>query len=154
LAIERGEVYCWSPLLATYFGREPYRRWHKSGYVRVLMQTGAKRDPRLKDTPTLNELMQQYKTSDAGRSLAKVILTAATLGRPIGVAPATPPDRVKILRDAYAKAIADPELLADAAKQGWEVDATKGEELQALSREVIAQPREIIERMKWVLGRE
>ena len=25
LAIERGEVYCWSPLLATYFGREPYQ---------------------------------------------------------------------------------------------------------------------------------
>jgi tripartite-type tricarboxylate transporter receptor subunit TctC len=154
LAIERGEVFCWSPLLATYFGREPYRRWHKSGYVRVLMQTGAKRDARLKDTPTLNELMQQHKTSEAGRRLAKVILTAATLGRPIGAAPGTPADRVKILRDAYAKAIADPDLLADAAKQGWKVDPTKGEELQALSKEVIAQPREIIERMKWVLGRE
>ena len=154
LAIERGEVFCWSPLLATYFGREPYRRWHKSGYVRVLLQTGAKRDARLKDTPTLNELMQQYKTAEAGRRLAKVILTAATLGRPIGAAPGTPADRVKILRDAYAKAIADPELLAEAAKQGWEVDPTNGEELQALSKEVIAQPREIIERMKWVLGRE
>ena len=154
LAIERGEVYCWSPLLATYFGREPYRRWHKSGYVRVLMQTGAKRDPRLKETPTLNELMQQYKTSEAGHRLAKVILTAATLGRPIGAAPGVPADRVKILRDAYAKAIADPELLADAAKQGWEVDPTKGDELQKLSKDVITQPREIIERMKWVLGRE
>lgn len=154
LAIERGEVYCWSPLLATYFGREPYRRWHKSGYVRVLLQTGEKRDARLKDTPTLNELMQQYKTAEAGRRLAKVILTAATLGRPIGTTPGTPADRVKILRDAYAKAIADPELLAEAAKQGWEVDPTKGEELQSLSKEVITQPREIIERMKWVLGRE
>jgi tripartite-type tricarboxylate transporter receptor subunit TctC len=154
LAIERGEVFCWSPLLATYFGREPYRRWHRSGYVRVMMQTGAKRDARLKDTPTLNELMQQYKTSEAGRRLAKVILTAATLGRPIGAAPGVPADRVKILRNAYAKAIADPELLAEAAKQGWDVDPTKGEELQALSKEVITQPKEIIERMKWVLGRE
>jgi tripartite-type tricarboxylate transporter receptor subunit TctC len=154
LAIERGEVFCWSPLLATFFGREPYRRWFKSGYVRVLIQTGAKRDPRLKDTPTLNELMQQYKTAEPGRRLAKVILTAATLGRPIGVAPGVPANRVKILRDAYAKAIADPELLAEATKQSWEVDATKGEELQALSKEVIAQPKEIIERMKWVLGRE
>ena len=154
LAIERNEVICWSPLLATYFGREPYRRWHKSGYVRVMLQTGAKRDPRLKDTATLTELMQQYKTSEAGRRLAKVILTAATLGRPIGTAPDTPADRVKILRDAYARAIADPDLLGEAAKQGWEVDATKGEELQALSKEVMTQPREIIERMKWVLGRE
>jgi len=154
LAIERGEVFCWSLLLATYFGREPYRRWHKSGYVRVMLQTGAKRDARLKDVPTLNELMQQYKTSEAGRRIAKVILTAATLGRPIGATPGTPADRVKILRDAYAKAIADPELLAEAAKQGWEVDPTKGEELQVLSKEVMTQPKEIIERMKWVLGRE
>ena len=154
LAIERGEVFCWSPLLATYFGREPYRRWHKSGYVRVMVQTGAKRDPRLKDTPTLNELMQQYKSPEPARRLAKVILTAATLGRPIAAAAGVPPERVKILRDAYAKALADPDLLAEAAKQNWEVDATKGEELQALSKEVISQPKEIIERMKWVLGRE
>jgi tripartite-type tricarboxylate transporter receptor subunit TctC len=154
LAIERGEVFCWSPLLATYFGREPYRRWHKSGYVRVMVQTGAKRDPRLKDSPTLNELMQQYKSPEPARRLAKVILTAATLGRPIGAAPGVPPERVKILRDAYAKALADPELLAEAAKQSWEVDATKGEDLQALSKEVITQPKEIVERMKWVLGRE
>jgi tripartite-type tricarboxylate transporter receptor subunit TctC len=154
LAIERGEVFCWSLLLATYFGREPYRHWHKSGYVRVMLQTGAKRDARLKDVPTLNELMQQYKTSEAGRRIAKVILTAAILGRPIAATPGTPADRVKILRDAYAKAIADPELLAEAAKQGWEVDPTKGEELQVLSKEVMTQPKEIIERMKWVLGRE
>jgi tripartite-type tricarboxylate transporter receptor subunit TctC len=154
LAIERSEVFCWSPLLATYFGREPYRRWHKSGYVRVLLQTGLKRDQRLKDTPTLNEAMQQYKTPEAGRRLAKVILTAATLGRPIGTTPGTPPERVKILRAAYAKAIADPELLAEAARQNWEVDPTTGEELQTLSKEVMSQPREIIERMKWVLGRE
>ena len=154
LAIERGEVFCWSPLLATYFGREPYRRWHKSGYVRVMLQTGAKRDQRLKDVPTLNELMQQYKSSEASRRLAKVILTAATLGRPIGAAPGVPADRVKILRDAYAKALADSDLLAEAAKQGWDVDPTKGEDLQALSKEVMSQPKEIIERMKWVLGRE
>jgi tripartite-type tricarboxylate transporter receptor subunit TctC len=154
LAIERGEVLCWSPLLATYFGREPYKRWHKSGYVRVLMQTGAKRDPRLKDVPTLSELMQQYNTSEAGRRLAKVILTAATLGRPVAAPPGTPPDRVKTLRAGYAEAIADPELLAEAAKRDWEVSPLTGEELQVLSNEVMAQPREVIERMKWVLGRE
>jgi tripartite-type tricarboxylate transporter receptor subunit TctC len=154
LAIERGEVICWSPLLATYFGREPYKRWHKSGYVRVLLQTGAKRDPRLKDVPTLGELMQRYKTSEAGRRLSRVILTAATLGRPIVTTPGVPAERVKILRDAYAKAIADTDLIGEAAKRGWDVNPLNGEELQALSKEVTTQPREIIDRMKWVLGRE
>jgi tripartite-type tricarboxylate transporter receptor subunit TctC len=154
LAVERGEVFCWSPLLATYFGREPYRRWHKSGYVRVLLQTGSKRDPRLKDVSTLSEVMQQYNTPEAGRRLAQVILTAATLGRPVATTPGAPADRVKILRDAYARAIADPDLLAEAAKQNWEVNPLTGEELQKLSQEVIRQPKEVIARMKWVLGRE
>jgi tripartite-type tricarboxylate transporter receptor subunit TctC len=152
VAVERNEVVCWSPLVATYFGREPYKRWHKSGFTRVVLQTGDKRDPRMKDVPTLPELMQQYRTPEAGRRLARVILTAATLGRPITTPPGTPADRVKILRDAYAKAIKDPELLAEAEKRAWDVDPVTGEELEARSKEVIAQPKEVIERMKWVLG--
>ena len=32
LAVERGEVHCWSPLVATFFGREPYISWHKKGF--------------------------------------------------------------------------------------------------------------------------
>lgn len=152
-AVEKNEVVCWSPLVATYFGREPYKRWHKSGFTRVVLQTGDKRDERLKDVPTLNELMQQYKTPEAGRRLSKVILTAATMGRPITAPPGTPADRVKILRDAYAKAIRDPELLAEAAKRNWDVEPLSGEELEARSKEVITQPPDVIERMKWVLGK-
>jgi tripartite-type tricarboxylate transporter receptor subunit TctC len=152
LAVERNEVVCWSPLIATYFGREPYKTWHKSGFVRVVIQTGAKRDPRIKDVPTLVELMEKYKTPDAGRRLAKVVLTAATLGRPITASPGVPADRTKILREAYAKAIKDPELMAEAEKRGWDVNPIAGEELETLAKEVIAQPRDVIERMKWVMG--
>ena len=92
LAVERNEIVCWTPLIATYFGREPYKRWHKTGFVRVVVQTGNKRDERLKDVPTLTELMQQYKTPDASRRLAKVVLTAANLGRPIAGPPGIPPE--------------------------------------------------------------
>jgi tripartite-type tricarboxylate transporter receptor subunit TctC len=153
LAVERNEVVCWSPLVATYFGREPYKRWHKSGFTRVVVQTGAKRDERIKDVPTLNELMQQYKTPDAGRRLAKVILTAATLGRPISAPPGLSADHARSLRDAYAATMKDPELLAEVAKRGWDLDPLSGAELETLSKEVINQPREVVERMKWVLGK-
>jgi tripartite-type tricarboxylate transporter receptor subunit TctC len=153
VAVERNEVVCWSPLVATYFGRDPYKRWHKSGFTRVVLQTGDKRDPRMKDVPTLPELMQRYKTPDAGRRLARVILTAVTLGRPITAPPGTPVDRVKVLRDAYAKAIRDPELLAEAEKRAWDVDPVTGADLEVRAKDVIAQPAEVIERMKWVLGK-
>ena len=152
LAIERNEVICWSPLIGTYFGREPYKQWHKSGFIRAVVQTGAKRDERLKDVPTLNELMQQYKTTEAGKRLAKVILTAATLGRPITAPPRLSAEQTKILRDAYAKTMKDPELLAETAKRGWDVEPLSGAELESLAKEVIVQPKEVIERMKWVLG--
>jgi tripartite-type tricarboxylate transporter receptor subunit TctC len=97
-------------------------------------------------------LMQQYKTPDSGKRLAKVVLTAATLGRPISASPGMPAERSKILREAYAKAIKDPELLLEAEKRGWEVNPLFGEELESLSKEVVAQPRDVIERMKWVMG--
>jgi hypothetical protein len=33
------------------------------------------------------------------------------------------------------------------------LDPLTGADLETLSKEVIAQPREVIERMKWVLGK-
>jgi tripartite-type tricarboxylate transporter receptor subunit TctC len=152
LAVERNEVVCWSPLVATYFGRDPYKRWQKSGFTRVVVQSGAKRDERIKDVPTLNELMQQYKTPEAGKRLAKVILTAATLGRPISAPPGLPPAASKALRDAYSQTMRDPELVAEANKRGWEMQPLTGAELESLSKEVVSQPKDVIEKMKWVLG--
>jgi tripartite-type tricarboxylate transporter receptor subunit TctC len=152
LAIERGEVHCWSPLVATYFGREPYITWHKKGFVRVLMQTNRKRDSRLNDVPTIYELMDQYKTPETGKRLTRVIVVAATLGRPIAATPGVPPDRLKSLRVAYLNALKDPELVAEAKKQRWDIEPLSGEEMEQLAKEVMNQPKEVIERMKWVFG--
>jgi tripartite-type tricarboxylate transporter receptor subunit TctC len=152
LAVERGEVHCWSPLVATYFGREPYISWQKKNFVRVLLQTGAKRDARLGDVPTIYELMDQYKTPEAGRRLTRVILVAATLGRPIAAPPGIAPDRLKLLRDAYQKTLKDPELIAETKRQKWEIEPLSGDEMEKLAKEVTTQPKEVIERMKWVLG--
>ena len=152
LAIERGEVHCWSPLVATYFGREPYISWHKKGFVRVLLQTNRKRDERLKDVPTIYELMDQFKTGDAGRRLTNVILTAATLGRPVAAPPGISAERLKLLREAYLKTLKDPELVAETKKQRWDIDPLSGEEMEKLAKEVMTQPKEVIEKMKWVLG--
>jgi hypothetical protein len=59
---------------------------------------------------------------------------------------------VKILRDGYSKTLKDPELLAEANKRKWEIKPISGEELQETAREVVSQPPNVIERMKWVLG--
>jgi hypothetical protein len=45
------------------------------------------------------------------------------------------------------------ELLAEAAKRGWEPDPVSGEKLEALAREVVTLPPEVIARMNVVLGK-
>jgi tripartite-type tricarboxylate transporter receptor subunit TctC len=153
LAVERGEAQCRAFTITAFLSRrDPYLTWRKQRLVRVLIQTGSKRDPRLPDVPTLDELMDEYKTPESSRRLAKLVLAAGDLGRPIVAPPGTPADRVKILRQAFMKALADPELLAQAEKQNVEIEPTSGEELEALAKEVMSQPPDVIERMKKLLG--
>jgi tripartite-type tricarboxylate transporter receptor subunit TctC len=96
--------------------------------------------------------MDQYKTPDATRRLATVILAPAIFGRPMVATPGVPPDRVKTLRDAYHRSLKDPALLEDLKKRRWEVDSISGEELEKLAKEVVSQPPEVIENMKKLLG--
>jgi tripartite-type tricarboxylate transporter receptor subunit TctC len=63
-----------------------------------------------------------------------------------------PPDRVKILREAFSKTMNDPNLIAEINKRKWDLDPTSGDELEAISKEVMIQPPEVIERVKKVLG--
>ena len=152
LAVERGEVQCRAFTITAYFAREPFISWRKRGFVRVLFQTGLKRDPRLKDVPTIYELMDKYKTSEGVRRLAKVVLASGDFGRPIVAPPGVPADRVKILRDAFDKSVNDPALLAEAEKRQLEMDPGTGAELEPLAKEVMTAPPDVVERMKKILG--
>ena len=151
LAVERDEVQCRGISIETLFGREPLIGWHKSGFIRVLIQTGSKRDPRLSDVPTIWELMSEHKTPDAGIRLAKIILAVGAFGRPYVSSPGLPPERAKIIQGAFKKTITDPDFQAQAKERKLEIDPVGGEELAALAREVIAQPTEVVERMKRLL---
>jgi len=53
---------------------------------------------------------------------------------------------------AFNRTMKDPEFIAEIEKRKYELDPTPGEELQALVQDVMAQPPEIIERMKKLLG--
>ena len=152
LAVERGEVQCRAFTIAAFFAREPFATWRKKGFVHVVVQTGKKRDAKLPDTPTLPELMDRYKTTESNRRLAAVILAANEIGRPIIATPGIPPDRVKILREAFMKTVSDPDLLEDAKKKRLELDPVSGEDLEKLGNEIMAQPPDVIERMKKLLG--
>lgn len=152
VAVERNEVHCRGTTISAFFGREPGRTWAKNGYVRILVQTGDKRNHRLPATPTIWELMDQEKVPEAKRRLARVVLGPGGFGRPILATPGIPVERVNLLREAYTKMLKDPEFVADANKRQWEINPVAGERLETLAKEVISQPPEIIEQMKKILG--
>lgn len=152
LALEKGEIHCRGTGITTHFAREPYFTWHKTGFDRHIVQTGAKKDPRMPDAPTLIELMDKKKTSAFSRSVAKVMLVSATLGRPMMATPGTPADRIKILRDAYLKAFNDPEAVQEAKKGRLDLQALPGADVEMQIREVMNQPKDVIERVKKLSG--
>jgi tripartite-type tricarboxylate transporter receptor subunit TctC len=152
LAVERGEVQCRAFTITAWFAREPFISWRKTGFANVLFQTGNKRDPRLKDPPTIYELMDKYKATATGRKLTTVVLAASDFGRPIVFGPKVPADRVKMFRDAFDKIVKDPAYLADAEKRKLEIEPIEGPKLQKLAGDVVTATPEVVERMKKLMG--
>jgi tripartite-type tricarboxylate transporter receptor subunit TctC len=153
LAVEKNEAQCRAFTHAAWFSGEPYRTWQAKGFVHLLVQTGKKRDERLPQVPTLNELMDEFKTDDTGRHLANVVLASGELGRPYLLPPGISAERLKTLRESFVKLMVDPAFLADVKRRGLEVEPSTGEELEKLAREVMAQPPEVIERVEKLMGK-
>ena len=151
LAIEKNEMHCFSGTVQAFFGSEPGRTWAKSNFVRVLVQGGAKRDPRMANVPTLWELMDRNKSNDMYRRLAKILLIPDDMGRPIFGPPNMPAERLKMLRDGFAKMMNDPQLLADAKSKGLDVTPATGEELDALIRDAGVPSQDTIQKLKPLL---
>jgi tripartite-type tricarboxylate transporter receptor subunit TctC len=71
----------------------------------------------------------------------------------IGLPPGIPAERLKTLREAFMKLMADPAFLTDVKKKNLEVEPSTGEELERLAKEVMNQPPAVIERMQTLMGK-
>jgi tripartite-type tricarboxylate transporter receptor subunit TctC len=152
-AVERGEVQCRALTIDGFFSHEPYPTWIKKDIVRIILQTGSKRDARLPNTPTLYEVMDEFKTSAANRALAKLVLASSEFGRPVVGPPGMAAEQVKILRTAYNKAMKDSSLRLEAKNTPLEINPATGQELEALAKEVVAQPKDLVARMSKLMGK-
>jgi tripartite-type tricarboxylate transporter receptor subunit TctC len=108
----------------------------------------------LPDVPTIFELMDQYKVNEPKRRLINSYLGIWSFGsRPIVSTPNVPPERLKILRDAFMRMFKDPEVLDEMKKRGWEAEPVAGDELQSLATEVVNQPPEVAAALKRILSK-
>ena len=96
--------------------------------------------------------MERYKTRDADRRLATLVMAPNEFGRPWTAPPGMAADRLKILREGWMGAMKDADLLGEAKKRGWPVEAVGGVALSALAKEVVGQPPEVVQRLKKLLA--
>ena len=110
----------------------------------ILFQMGLKKHPDIPNVPLVTDLAQ----TEEQKRLLELQFTAFELGRPFFVPEGVPADRVNALRRAFDQAMKDKELLADAEKQGLEINPSTGEEMQEILQRVYATPKEVVAKLQ------
>jgi tripartite-type tricarboxylate transporter receptor subunit TctC len=148
LAIERGELQgiCGISLSTV---RSQWADVLQSGLVKMILQLGPKSDPDLKGVPNVFEFAKGAEE----RQVYNLIFGPQGLGRSFAAPPGLPPERLKLLRDAFSATMKDPAFLADAEKTKLDISAQSGEEVQAFVETLYASPPDIVARARKVLGR-
>ncbi len=139
LAIERGEVDGICETLAILKNSRPY--WFAQHKINVLFQGGSAPDPELKGVPFIVDL---GKTEEQKKAL-RFLYIGQGIGRPFVAPPEMPPDRLKMLRDAFNATMNDPDFLADAKRQKLTIYPKTGEQLTELIDKVYATPKSIMQ---------
>ena len=142
LALERGEVQ------ARAFGINSivsqHADWLKQGKVAFLAQAGVKRDKDLPEVPLLTELALNPEQ----RQVLKLISAPAGLGHPYLAPPGTPPERLALLRKAFAATLNDKAFLAEVEKLQIAIDPMSADEVGAIVAETINASPDVVAKAK------
>jgi tripartite-type tricarboxylate transporter receptor subunit TctC len=112
--------------------------------VRAFVQIRDQRLEEFSEVPTILESV----SNEADRQVIKVILARLQLGLPFLAPPDVPADRLKILQEAFRKAVNDPEFIEKVRLQGDVVDPIFAEEATQIMKSVFATPPEVIARLQ------
>ena len=148
LAVERNEVQgiCgmgWSSISMQ------HTDWLKSGFVRIIAQEDLKGHPEVHKMGV--PLTISFAKSEEDRQVMELIYSQSLFGRPFVLPPGVPAERVAALRKAFLSALADKDLIADAAKARLELAPMSGEDMQALVGRLYGLPASVSQRAKRAL---
>jgi len=141
LAIQRKEVdgrcgWSWSTLSTR------NRELWLSKQIRVVLQLSDQRIAELADVPTVLEVAG----SPEQQAILKLIVARQTMARPFVTPPGIPPERLAALRGAFDATMWDPEFLADAYRQGFDVRPVTGVAADDLIAQVYATAPDVVRR--------
>lgn len=145
---EQGEVDGFCGLLVSSLNagaREDLR----NGKFGIVLQTGLEKHA---DLPANIPDVFDLNIDDDARQILRLVFAPWSYGKPVAAPPGTPPDRLAVLRTAFAATLADRAFLDDAAGAGIEISAMGPDDLSALLGSLYATPRALIERTRVILG--
>jgi tripartite-type tricarboxylate transporter receptor subunit TctC len=120
LAVENGEV---DGLCASWQATKvTWRSQMQSGKINVVLQTTFKSHPDLKKVP----LAINYAKTEEAKTLLRVADNVHAYQFPYSVAPGTPPERLRLLQQAFVRTLRDRDLIAEANKSQLEVAPIDG----------------------------
>lgn len=149
LALRQGEVDASSNTIGSFF--DQLGDMYKAGDLVIVAQAGTaegKRSPLIPEAATLRELA----TTPEAKEIAENAYTLALYGRPYALPPGVPPERVKLLREAFWKTMHDPQFLEEAKKLRRPIEAVSGEGLQQLWKDDLSAPPKKMEMIKEIFG--
>jgi tripartite-type tricarboxylate transporter receptor subunit TctC len=146
LALERGEIDALTqPWPAV---RAEFPTQIKQGKINLILQADLHKHPELQAVPRMVDLAKD----EDGRKLLELFSSSADVGRALMAPPGIPPERVALLRQAFMKAIADPDFKAEAAKAQLDLAPMSGEDLQAMIQG-LSYPPALLERAREIAAK-
>lgn len=137
LAMARGDTDAQSSAWASW--RIRYMDDINNKVLIPLVQIGLKREKELPNIP----LMQDLTDNAEDKAILEFLSVGGAIGRTVIAAPGVPMDRIKALRIAFDKTMKDPGLLRDAKKRRANIQPLSGEELDAITRKVLATSKDL-----------
>jgi tripartite-type tricarboxylate transporter receptor subunit TctC len=148
LAMERGEVDGrGANMWATYKTQSPNEI--RDGKFNAVAQLGLVKEPDLPNVPLLADLVQGDPKKEA---IARFVALSQENARAIAVPPGVPDDRVRLLREAFAATMKDPQFLAAATRARLEISPQNGEEVQAAVLELLSMPKDVVDATKAIIS--
>ena len=144
LAIERGELDggcdSWSSIPES---------WISQDKIVPIFRAGTSQPPDMQPgVPILADIAPDARA----RAIVHLLNAANELGRPFIASRAVLPERIAILRRAFAEAVRDPSLLAEAAKARLPVSPRAGEQALRIVEEIYATPPDIVAAARKVIA--
>jgi len=147
LAVERGEVQGMCGMINTIVGTQR-PDWLRDNKVRILVQIGFERTPRMGDAP----FVLDYAKSEDDKRVLRLIFGWTIMGRPFLAPPGIPEDRKAALIQAFDDTMKDPAFLEDAAKSRLEISPVSGAQIDKFLAGVYSTPKPLIDRAAKILS--